>query len=254
MVEWPSECAVEAREASLGSGFGLFAPRNIAEGEVLLSIPLSRCTTASDLPADHAVAYGLPDADLFGRALVAVVLDSPERAAYLSAVVQSPLWLTMAGWPPDSEPARAVRGCVGWDRAQAQRALAEKEAASLGSAGLLGCSGFGALEYLRAQLLVQVIATENPLRDLVYTCTSNGRLNPLLSQLSTCRLSPSSGRDAYRVRSLDLACTRYCHHQCCMVYGIQKGGRMGARAQKLCNSIAPGWGNAGGRGGGRKDG
>jgi len=23
------------------------------------------------------------------------------------------------------------------------------------------------------------------------------------------------------------ACTRYCHHQYCMVYGIQKGGRCG---------------------------
>ena len=60
-----------------------------------MALHFLRSIIASDLPANHAVAQGLPDADHVGRALVAVILalGSPddERAAHLSAIVPSPL-------------------------------------------------------------------------------------------------------------------------------------------------------------------
>jgi len=61
----------------------------------------------------------------------------------------------------------------------------------------------------------------------------NGHTGPLLAQIV--------GSQWLIPRTLDLAFTRYCHHQYCRVNGIQRRGRWGVYiAQWSCSSIAIG--------------
>jgi len=127
LLEWLEGCGTELGPVALGksrvgAGFGAYATRDVAEGELLFSVPSTACVGLYDACGDAEVGEALARLIVKGQGGATVALAGILAKEWLCAGEAGPRgpYLAMlpwdAAWPPEAE--QEQEHCLWWSEAQ----------------------------------------------------------------------------------------------------------------------------------------